>query len=65
MCITQTNRGAPIGLQHEKAMFITAKKYLGTSTNYYQRNVNESKGLFLANYPRLRNEKMQKNVDLL
>ena len=62
MCITQTKRGDVVGLQHERARFITAKKYLAATTNYYQRNGNESKGLFLAKYPRLRNAK---NADLL
>ena len=60
MCITQTNKGSAGGLQHERARFITTKKYLAATTNYYQRNGNESKGLFLAKYPRLRNAKMQK-----
>ena len=59
MCSTQTNTGAAVGLQHERVKFITAKKYLIATTNYYyQRNGNKSKGLFLAKYPRLRNTKM-------
>lgn len=58
MCSTQKNMGAAVGLQHERARFITPKKYLTDTTNYYQRNDNKSKGLFLAKYPRLRNTKM-------
>lgn len=60
VCMDPICRGASVGLQHERARFITTKKYLAATTNYYQMNGNKSKGLFLAKYPRLRNAKMQK-----
>ena len=65
MCSTQTNTGAAVGLQHERARFITTKKILSGHNKLLSKEWQRIKGFIFGKISKVEKCENAKNTDLL